>query len=103
MSRPKLFRPAAHRPPGPPRPLGLPGSANSRVLPHGPAPNWAVRPYIPGRKPAALLFLSDLTAELDAARAAGWHTIGVRRPGEPNDRTGVGDHHEVASFAAIEL
>lgn len=56
-----------------------------------------------GREPAALLFCSDLTAELDAARAAGWHTIGVRRPGEPNERTGVGDHHEVASFAAIEL
>ncbi len=56
-----------------------------------------------GREPGTLLFLSDLTAELDAAREAGWHTIGVRRPGEPNERTGVGDHPEVASFATIEI
>jgi enolase-phosphatase E1 len=56
-----------------------------------------------GREPATLLFASDLTAELDAARAAGWHTIGVRRPGEPNEHTGVGDHLAVASFAEIEL
>jgi len=53
--------------------------------------------------PAALLFLSDVTAELDAAREAGWHTIGVRRPGEPHYAAGVGDHREVASFADIGL
>ena len=56
-----------------------------------------------GRQPETVLFCSDLTAELDAARAAGWRTIGVRRPGEPSFATGVGDHAEVASFAEIEL
>jgi len=55
------------------------------------------------RDPTELLFLSDARAELDAARAAGWHTIGVRRPGEPASGDGVGDHHEVASFAEINL
>jgi enolase-phosphatase E1 len=33
--------------------------------------------------PAQLLFVSDEPTELDAARSAGWHTIGVARPGEP--------------------
>lgn len=53
--------------------------------------------------PGALLFLSDVTAELDAAREAGWHTIGVRRPGEPHYAAGVGDHREVASFADVDV
>jgi enolase-phosphatase E1 len=34
---------------------------------------------LPGER---LLFLSDIPAELDAAAAAGWHTVGVRRPEE---------------------
>lgn len=46
-------------------------------------------------------FLSDVTAELDAARAAGWHTIGVRRPGEPHYPTGVGNHPEVSAFTDV--
>ncbi|WP_433891343.1 acireductone synthase [Streptomyces sp. CA-111067] len=33
-----------------------------------------------GESPGDLLFLSDAQRELDAARAAGWHTVGVRRP-----------------------
>lgn len=53
--------------------------------------------------PGRLVFLSDLAAELDAARAAGWHTVGVRRPGEPHYARGVGDHLEVASFAELDL
>src|SRR6266568_5877900 len=49
------------------------------------------------RAPAArLVFLSDLAAELDAARTAGWHTVGVRRAGEPYYDRGVGDHIEVS-------
>jgi len=39
----------------------------------------SVRLAIP---PAAIVFLSDVGAELDAARTAGWQTIGVRREGE---------------------
>jgi enolase-phosphatase E1 len=56
-----------------------------------------------GSDPARTVFLSDLVAELDAARAAGWHTVGVRRPGEPHHRQGVGDHLEVASLAEVDL
>ncbi len=56
-----------------------------------------------GRPAGQIAFLSDLTEELDAARAAGWHTAGVRRPGEPYFDRGVGDHLEIASFAALDL
>jgi enolase-phosphatase E1 len=56
-----------------------------------------------GGDPAATVFLSDLVDELDAARAAGWHTAGVRRPGEPYYDRGVGDHLEVASLADLDL
>jgi enolase-phosphatase E1 len=51
--------------------------------------------------PEAILFLSDIAGELDAAREAGLQTIGVRREGEPSYRTGVGDHREVSTFADI--
>ena len=56
-----------------------------------------------GRPAGEIVFLSDVTAELDAARAAGWQTVGVRRPGEPCNADGVGDHLAVASFAALDL
>jgi enolase-phosphatase E1 len=56
-----------------------------------------------GRPPAEIVFLSDVAAELDAARAAGWQTVGVRRPGEPCYAVGVGDHLAVATFAALDL
>jgi enolase-phosphatase E1 len=56
-----------------------------------------------GRRPNETVFLSDLRAELDAARAAGWHTVGVRRPGEPNYADGVGDHLTVDTFTHLNL
>jgi enolase-phosphatase E1 len=56
-----------------------------------------------GADPARTVFLSDVVAELDAARAAGWHTVGVRRPGEPHHDRNVGDHLQVASFAGLDL
>lgn len=56
-----------------------------------------------GTDPARTVFLSDVKAELDAAREAGWHTVGVRRPGEPHYEHGVGDHLEIASFADVDL
>ena len=52
-----------------------------------------------GSPPNQLLFLSDITAELDAARGAGWHTVGIRRPGEPAWGAGVGRHPEARRFA----
>ncbi|HEY7066251.1 MAG TPA: acireductone synthase [Chloroflexota bacterium] len=56
-----------------------------------------------GRPAAKIVFLSDVAAELDAARAAGWHTVGLRRPSEPCFEAGVGDHLAVASFAELDL
>lgn len=53
--------------------------------------------------PGSLLFLSDRRAELDAARAAGWSTLGVRRRGEPYYEEGVGDHPETASFDLVTI
>ncbi|KQX77481.1 MULTISPECIES: acireductone synthase [unclassified Streptomyces] len=48
-----------------------------------------------------LLFLSDRPAELDAAREAGWHAVGIRRPGEPYFEQGVGDHAQAGTFDEI--
>jgi 2,3-diketo-5-methylthio-1-phosphopentane phosphatase len=48
-----------------------------------------------------VVFLSDSVEELDAARAANWRTVGVRRPGEPNFALGVGDHLQISSFAEL--
>lgn len=48
-----------------------------------------------------IVFLSDSGEELDAARTVGWRTVGVRRPGEPNFVSGVGDHLEISSFAEL--
>ncbi|MCS0601969.1 acireductone synthase [Streptomyces sp. LP11] len=56
-----------------------------------------------GAAPDRLVFLSDRRGELDAARAAGWHTVGVRRPGEPYYAVGVGDHPEAGTFAGIRV
>lgn len=60
------------------------------------APSWRAAPGL-------LVFLSDVAAELDAARAAGWQTIGLRRPGEPSEHADFGEHAVVASFADIDL
>jgi enolase-phosphatase E1 len=56
-----------------------------------------------GIEPAKLLFLSDRPGELDAARAAGWHAVGIRRPGEPYSEQGVGDHATAGTFDEITV
>lgn len=53
--------------------------------------------------PADIVFLSDLVDELDAARAAGWHTVGVRREGDQYYDQGVGDHLEIFNFDQLDL
>jgi enolase-phosphatase E1 len=53
--------------------------------------------------PDRTLFLSDVPAELDAARAAGWATVGVRRAGEPNADADFGSHPTARSFAEIDV
>ncbi|MEV7391148.1 acireductone synthase [Streptomyces sp. NPDC091215] len=56
-----------------------------------------------GLAPDRLLFLSDRPGELDAARAAGWHAVGIRRAGEPYYEQGVGDHAEAGTFDQITV
>ncbi|MFF9774715.1 acireductone synthase [Streptomyces sp. NPDC013978] len=53
--------------------------------------------------PDRVLFLSDRPGELDAARQAGWRTVGVRRPGEPYYEQGVGDHPQAGTFDEITI
>jgi len=50
-----------------------------------------------------IVFLSDLRAELDAAREAGWNTVGVRRDGDEYWEAGVGDHLSITSFDQLDL
>jgi len=52
-----------------------------------------------GLEPRNILFVSDARAELDAARAAGLRTLGMRRvqDGSPD----VGDHPAVTTFAEL--
>jgi enolase-phosphatase E1 len=56
-----------------------------------------------GVAPDRLLFLSDRPGELDAAREAGWRTVGIRRPGEPYYQQGVGDHAQAGTFDEITV
>jgi len=55
-----------------------------------------------GADPSALLFCSDVVAELDAAREAGWQVVRVRRDGEPHAAPDSG-YPEVAEMSAIRL
>jgi enolase-phosphatase E1 len=52
--------------------------------------------------PARVIFLSDVPAELDAARAAGWQTVGVARQGEPFGDADFGQHRTVGSLDEVE-
>jgi enolase-phosphatase E1 len=55
--------------------------------------------YVAGAEPATVLFLSDVVAELDAARAAGMTTALVQRPGNPPQPEH--SHRVVRSFDEI--
>jgi enolase-phosphatase E1 len=50
-----------------------------------------------------IVFLSDSVQELDAAHTVGWRTVGVRRPGEPNFASGLGDHRTISSFTELSV
>lgn len=52
-----------------------------------------------GRAPGEVLFLSDVLAELDAARAAGMSTLWITRPG--TKESAEASHPRAASFDAI--
>ena len=51
--------------------------------------------------PARIVFFSDVPAELDAARAAGWQTVGVARDGEPFGDADFGPHPTIGSFDEV--
>lgn len=51
----------------------------------------------------AIVFFSDLRAELDAAVSAGWNTVGVRRAGDQYFDDDIGDHLVIHSFDEIDL
>jgi enolase-phosphatase E1 len=56
-----------------------------------------------GLLPGEILFLSDIVAELDAARAAGMQTALVVRPGNSSgDPAGGMSHAQIASFSQLE-
>lgn len=64
----------------------------------GPSAYFAISQAI-GHPPANMLFLSDVEAELDAARSAGFHTTQIARPGTtPSTR-----HSVCADFSSINL
>ncbi|MBP2474077.1 enolase-phosphatase E1 [Crossiella equi] len=81
------------------------------------AGHWDLTTAGPKREPASyhriaealgvpagqVLFLSDVAAELDAARAAGWQVVGVHRPGEAGPGDGGAGHRWVAEFGELEL
>jgi enolase-phosphatase E1 len=50
-----------------------------------------------------VVFFSDVPAELDAAAADGWQTVGVARPGEPFENADFGPHLVIRSFAEITV
>ncbi|HEY0449647.1 acireductone synthase [Actinophytocola sp.] len=56
-----------------------------------------------GADPARVVFLSDVPAELHAAAAAGWQTVGVARPGEPFGDADFGPHRTVATFEELAV
>ncbi|HET8899235.1 MAG TPA: acireductone synthase [Rhodanobacteraceae bacterium] len=56
-----------------------------------------------GEAPAHILFLSDIVAELDAARAAGFGTVQLCRPPDHCADTASNGHPRVENFDAITL
>jgi enolase-phosphatase E1 len=63
------------------------------------APSYARIAGAIGEAPGAVLFLSDVIAELDAARAAGMQTTLLARPGAAT--TDLHEHRRVETFADL--
>ena len=66
------------------------------------APSYRAIADAIGVDPSRLLFCSDVVAELDAAREAGWQAVRVRRAGEPH-ATEASTYPEVAEMTDIRL
>ncbi|PZP25428.1 MAG: acireductone synthase [Kocuria rhizophila] len=56
-----------------------------------------------GKPREKFLFFSDQVEALDAARQAGWNTVGVRRPGDQFYDAGVGDHPEIQRLNQVRF
>lgn len=56
-----------------------------------------------GVAPRQIVFCSDVPAELDAAAAAGWQTVGLARPGEPYADADFGPHRTISSFERLDV
>jgi enolase-phosphatase E1 len=54
-------------------------------------------------KAGAIVFFSDVPAELDAAAADGWQTVGLARPGEPFGDADFGPHRTIRSFTELTV
>lgn len=54
-------------------------------------------------EPGRVVFFSDVPAELDAAAAAGWRTVGIARPGEPYADADFGPHTTAKSLSEVEV
>jgi enolase-phosphatase E1 len=67
------------------------------------APSYRVMTEELGVEPGRIVFCSDVPAELDAAREAGWQTVGVARHGEPFADADFGPHQTVRSFEQLDL
>jgi enolase-phosphatase E1 len=67
------------------------------------APSYRAIAAALGADPARVVFFSDVPAELDAAREAGWHTVGVARKGEPYGDADFGSHRTIGSFDEVDL
>jgi enolase-phosphatase E1 len=92
-----------HSPEGDLRPLLSGHFDTANAGPKRDADSYRIIAHAVAVPPGHIVFLSDVEAELDAARQAGWQTVGVRRPAEPHYDAGVGDHLDVGSFDALDL
>ncbi|CAM02881.1 acireductone synthase [Saccharopolyspora erythraea NRRL 2338] len=63
----------------------------------------AIAAALGAARPLQIVFLSDVPAELDAAAQAGWHTVGLARPGEPYADADFGSHPAVGAFDDIDI
>ncbi|OLR92125.1 acireductone synthase [Actinokineospora bangkokensis] len=63
----------------------------------------AIRAGLGEPEPGAVVFCSDVPAELDAAAEAGWQTVGLARAGEPYADADFGDHLVIGSFDEVRI
>jgi enolase-phosphatase E1 len=75
----------------------------SNAGPKREAPSYEAITRSLASRPDRTLFLSDVPAELDAARTVGWLTAAVQRPGEPNGKADFGTHPAVRSFDELAI